>query len=499
MTVRDEDTERRRDRLFARTMTLLTRAPDITSASRAGYTVSEDLPRLVIELPHSGARDPHADFCVDRAQGVIVHRLPYGVGLEVMPLTAEREALLEELRCEYGTAEQWAADLGIAEEAAHLLIGAGWTAYDYDGWNAVMRVTSAADAREVLARTAQQWQDAGWGRPRPGYGQEYIPGGTPTAGEAAVLADAGITRARVKSLRESGGYRTLAELLNARPPEIPLDATRVIVTGERWLGTVQSTAPEPAVAWLARQPQLWRQSAVNATAGPRPVLIGPYASWVLWDDGQLICGNLLVGLNKWGGQQKAGDDDFPDVPRASEAAALALDLLARTITDPAALAEAAGPFLTAAAHEETEEAKHDIGEYTRSGTTIRRIRHTFHAGGGAELGRLWEISIVDWQAGVDASETRRIARTPAEADSLFDDAVHLATPPPPRRAKEADRQCPGTDVRHCDNCGATSPQPNDFTGGQLGFMAASLGTACGITCYDAIADQPGAHATRFHH
>lgn len=60
------------------------------------------------------------------------------------------------------------------------------------------------------------------------------------------------------------------------------------------------------------------------------------------------------------------------------------------------------------------------------------------------------------------------------------------TPSPVRRVDTA--ACP--DVRHCDECGST-----EAVGG---WMGASLGLACGVDCYDAMADRPGRHA-RTHH
>ncbi|MFF9901335.1 hypothetical protein [Streptomyces longispororuber] len=50
--------------------------------------------------------------------------------------------------------------------------------------------------------------------------------------------------------------------------------------------------------------------------------------------------------------------------------------------------------------------------------------------------------------------------------------------------------CPADGAQHCGNCGATSAP--------AGWMVASLGLACDVDCYDAMANDPGAHDLRYH-
>lgn len=61
----------------------------------------------------------------------------------------------------------------------------------------------------------------------------------------------------------------------------------------------------------------------------------------------------------------------------------------------------------------------------------------------------------------------------------------------PQQRTSSGPGCPGTDVEHCDHCGADTPEPG-------GWMSASLGRACGTDCFDAMADAEGAHARRYH-
>ncbi|MER7223299.1 hypothetical protein [Streptomyces rubradiris] len=62
---------------------------------------------------------------------------------------------------------------------------------------------------------------------------------------------------------------------------------------------------------------------------------------------------------------------------------------------------------------------------------------------------------------------------------------------PPRRPRFEPAPCPADpSVKHCDHCGGTSAVG--------GWMAASLGRACSVDCFDAMANEHGAHARRYH-
>ncbi|MBZ6253661.1 hypothetical protein KVH27_35520 [Streptomyces olivaceus] len=61
---------------------------------------------------------------------------------------------------------------------------------------------------------------------------------------------------------------------------------------------------------------------------------------------------------------------------------------------------------------------------------------------------------------------------------------------PRRRPRVGAVPCPADGAKHCDNCG-TTVAPG-------GWMTASLGLACDVDCYDAMADARGAHAVRYH-
>ncbi|WP_439681682.1 hypothetical protein [Embleya sp. MST-111070] len=60
-----------------------------------------------------------------------------------------------------------------------------------------------------------------------------------------------------------------------------------------------------------------------------------------------------------------------------------------------------------------------------------------------------------------------------------------------------DDDCPGPDVDHCDNCGATAPDDEDeFL--RFDWMVANFGLACGTHCYEEMSNDSGEHARRHH-
>lgn len=75
-----------------------------------------------------------------------------------------------------------------------------------------------------------------------------------------------------------------------------------------------------------------------------------------------------------------------------------------------------------------------------------------------------------------------------EPDTAQTPAPRLITPP--AAGATTARACPPGE--HCDNCGSAEPEYGS------GWMSASLGTACGIDCFDAMADAQGRHARRYH-
>jgi len=84
----------------------------------------------------------------------------------------------------------------------------------------------------------------------------------------------------------------------------------------------------------------------------------------------------------------------------------------------------------------------------------------------------------------------------ADAREHYQGYRYQSEPRTPDRRPAAIPRCPPDGVKHCDNCGSTTPSNPILP--ELGWMTASLGLACGPACFDAMADSPGRHATRHH-
>lgn len=440
------------------------------------------LPRMryLPEVAFAGTWDPERqqEMYLDQGHDAVWRFTVHG--LLRIPLTEQRRELAQQLHREYDTAAGWAALYDIDEGAAALLIEAGWDAVKLLRLQA-MSITTAADARAVLARPAELWHTLGWDCDHRTHVR--LP-----ARDAGRLADAGISQRRAYAL-DRAGHRGADAMLAARAPQLPESATRVtILEPPRPLTRTLLVFAGAAAArgYLDGHPDLWRDDLdVHTATGPSPALLG--ASWTLWDDGRLDPAPLR-------------GTDYPAVPRGGGASGTAVGLLLHADLSGHKLAEIARPFLHAARDEvECEASTTPIKEMYHE-TKVSRRRHIFHSDDGQKLGMLWEVTTEEWYKGEDGdySESTRTARTAEQARILYRDAVAAATPKPPAaRPRPADEDCPGPDIEHCDHCGALAPA-NEWLEG-MGWMSASLGTACSIACFDAMSDDQGRHARHHHH
>ncbi|WP_328491213.1 hypothetical protein [Streptomyces zaomyceticus] len=132
-----------------------------------------------------------------------------------------------------------------------------------------------------------------------------------------------------------------------------------------------------------------------------------------------------------------------------------------------------------------------------TGTRMRLDEVTVRLSDG-EPARWWEVSVYGGRGQADEVDERG-GRFFLLTDARAEYQQHRYETEPPRaggwswspsRAGQ-ETPCPVGDVAHCDHCGTVEPE-----GG--GWMAASLGRACGVDCYTAMADNRGAHARRYH-
>ncbi|MER7952009.1 hypothetical protein ABTY59_31925 [Streptomyces sp. NPDC096079] len=132
-----------------------------------------------------------------------------------------------------------------------------------------------------------------------------------------------------------------------------------------------------------------------------------------------------------------------------------------------------------------------------TGTRMRLDAVTVRLSDG-ELACWWEVSVYGGRGREDEVDERggRFFRLP-DARAEYQRYRYEAAPPrarawrwSPARAGRT-TPCPADDVRHCDHCGIAEPE-----GG--GWMAASVGLACGVDCYTEMSNEQGAHARQYH-
>lgn len=201
-----------------------------------------------------------------------------------------------------------------------------------------------------------------------------------------------------------------------------------------------------------------------------------------------------------GAEPRSADDAEP-LPEATSTAARAAVELATNATD--ADRNLLAQLATAVDHDEDtleEFATEDQFLSARSGVEVTLTRHDFTLPDRQVLS-LWALDDVwvEVYEDADAGGTTTVYLAEPEAQARWQELVaeHQAHSPRVRHPEfpefdeddDTDDDCPGLNVPHCDECGST-------TGHR--WMTASLGTACDIDCYDAMADAPGAHATRHH-
>ncbi|WP_030237432.1 hypothetical protein [Streptomyces sp. NRRL S-350] len=155
--------------------------------------------------------------------------------------------------------------------------------------------------------------------------------------------------------------------------------------------------------------------------------------------------------------------------------------------------------LATARTEQTRALKEWEDNHYSWGVSVTLAQHDFTLLDGT-VRTLWTVSDGWWSRGEDADAGERTATHLAEAaarsawrtwrEAHNQQAAGAVSAP-------VDLPCPGPDVKHCDNCGATEPGDNEFLPA-LGWMSASLGLACGVECYDAMSDGIGRH-DRLHH
>ncbi|ACU38398.1 hypothetical protein [Actinosynnema mirum] len=224
--------------------------------------------RLWTVVHHGGDGD---DFSLNNVRGHIA---------TCHPLTDERRRLVADLRAEYGSAYEWAR-AGIAPAPARVLADAGVLPHQVTGHDCAVSITDVRDATAYLARTPDQWAQAGWAWPR---GRRW------PAAQAGLLADAGIGHERAEQLR-AAGHTTVEQALAAAPPQVPTTTGRFVLRGCTVGPRVQITDdPHEARRCLEHDPGAWSRWEHVPDVTVLHVKSFADTGWQLWSDGALSIG-----------------------------------------------------------------------------------------------------------------------------------------------------------------------------------------------------------------
>lgn len=237
------------------------------------------------------------------------------------PLTEERERWFTGLFL--AAAPAALAAFPLPAELAAPLRAAGWTPEDLATYQtAGIRITTPADAAALASRPPAWWQEHRW----PRHAGSSPPWVDFAAADIPRLIAAGLDGPTVDELGR-GGLSTVEEMLAARPPAIPDDATRVRVRPRD--GRIRATASvTDARAAIARWPSWWGpRTVIDIDREPVHLVSAAQgygaSEWLWWSDGLLEPSSLLHPAGLTGAARRAWDDALPHVP--------ALDPLARCL------------------------------------------------------------------------------------------------------------------------------------------------------------------------
>jgi len=276
--------------------------------------------------------------------------------------------------------------LNVPVDCARALHARGFQAADLRNL-AQFRFRTAADVADLDADTWSRWFPRRWlGWERPAHF-------TPT--EARSLLAAGIDGVRAEQLH-AVGFRGVAAVLAAAPPEIPDGATRMVIrTTEENVETRATDDPATARAWLAGHPLRWRADLLRVESGPRPVHV--HHDWSLWDDGRLVHGAVWAAASA-----------DPSPTGLSRAAAHAVNLCVHAVNSATGLDPRLWrPLLDVVGLSSRTLDQHtaswsDEWEVGRSTSTRTLVVHTLtHADGGETT--LWTVNRDDTYVSTDGA------------------------------------------------------------------------------------------------
>ena len=332
------------------------------------------------------------------------------------PLTQQRRDLIADLRAKFGPS-RWAHHRWNDPAVVAVFAAAG---IDPDHLRRYPNVElrTAADANALLARTPQQWTDAGWSSLIRNCA--VLPFG---AADAARMADAGITGYQADELR-TAGFTTAEQVLAAQAPQLPDTPGRFLFPE----GTKGTRSPydlvltdDPAIA--DQIIDVRRVSWTSWQHHPGVTCLHDQGDWQLWSDGEITRGTFNPN---WPVFATTGQRlDWPHPKTLTGAAATILTWVVNASNVKDINRDLRQRLTTATAHTETEVSKWDRGEGTGSWAGASLHRH--------DITLTDQTTITMWQAGAyaggwgdgdaDHQEWHRMYADESEARAQYDQDV----------------------------------------------------------------------------
>ncbi|MFF2088502.1 hypothetical protein ACFVVM_32365 [Nocardia sp. NPDC058176] len=290
-----------------------------------------------------------------------------------MPLTEERAALVADLRTEYEL-ENW-LEGGYDAETAAVFIAAGWSAIDKPMYMTGIRVGTPDEARELLARTPEQWRELGWDPYHGSYGPRFSPADAVRLGEAGITCHDAADRAR-------SGHHSVEDILAARAPQIPATATRIHLVSKRsaWGTPFITDDPAAAQAYLDTHADEWDCLVVADDAR----ILHADSTWSVCET---TSGALELIAAHWHGDTARPDAGLSEPARDALTRLAAADHNKGLLADPALWS----PVLTATHHhaERVDHYEHDSHRWSAEHTITR---HQYTLANGTTL-TWWQLDI----------------------------------------------------------------------------------------------------------
>lgn len=284
----------------------------------------------------------------------------------------------------------------LPEHLARIMRAGGWMPEDVAGlW---WKVETEEDATVLAARSPAQWAEENW----PFNRRSSFPGMVAEATEplpARViprLLEAGVPGDLLTECVNSRGITDVDYITSVKPPQIPDDATRIIIAG----GASIHVDPRGARETLKRFPGYWLDEVV-CESGPVPVHIavrwhGDPAHMTVWSDGLLQKGYVTPPAGTPEGEAYRSWHLQPQYRRFKATQRL-LDAVLYAVNFEELTPDLWMPWQDAQRTETQEVERRATERALAADTTVQRnlvlLRHTVHQADGTQI-PVWEVRVL---------------------------------------------------------------------------------------------------------